>query len=73
METRCLRRLSRDESDIVSYIAEFGPISLSEARDILPEIPQRTLQRIISELVNDGYLKTDGNGPATKYKLIGEN
>ena len=64
------RRLSRDESDIISYIAEFGSIGLSEAQEILPEVSRRTLQRIISRLVSDGYLKADGNGPATKYVLV---
>lgn len=64
------RRLSKDESDIISYVAEFGSINLSEAQEILPEVSRRTLQRIISKLVGDGYLEADGSGPATKYVLI---
>ena len=63
------RRLTRDESDIISYVAEFGSINLSEAQEILPEVSRRTLQRILSKLVSDDYLKADGNGPATKYVL----
>ena len=64
------KRLSRDESDIISYITEFGSINLSEAQEILPDISRRTLQRIISKLVSNGYIRADGNGPATKYVLM---
>lgn len=65
------RRLSRDESGIISYITEFGSVNLSEAQEILPDVSRRTLQRIIRKLVSDGYIKADGSGPATKYILPG--
>ena len=64
------RRLSRDESDIISYITEFGSVSLSEAQEILPDVSRRTLQRVIRKLVSDGYIRAEGAGPAVKYVLV---
>lgn len=61
------RRLSRDESDIISYVVEFGSINLSEAQEILPELSRRTVQRKLSNLVSEGYLVTEGDGPTIKY------
>lgn len=61
------RRLSREESDIISYAVEFGSIDLSEAQEILPMTSRRTVQRKLGKLVSDGYLRPEGNGPTTRY------
>lgn len=61
------RRLSREESDIISYVVEFGSVSLAEAEEILPKLSRRTVQRKLSKLVSEGYLRIDGDGPATRY------
>ena len=65
------RRLSRDESDIISYVVEFGAIDLAEAMEILPGLSRRTVQRKLSELVADGYLQVEGEGRATRYTTPG--
>ena len=61
------RRLTKEESDIVSYVAEFGSIDLSEAEGIMPNSSRRTIQRKFGDLVNEGYLRVEGKGPSTKY------
>ena len=61
------KRLSREESDILSYASQFGSINLVEAQEIVPELSRRTIQRKLSKLVSDGYLVVQGDGPATQY------
>ena len=63
------KKIPREESDILSYVAQFGSVDLSEAMEILPEASKRTVQRKLKELVTDGYLEMSGNGPSTKYIL----
>ena len=60
-------RLTREESDIISYVAEFGSIDLSEAEEIMSTLSRRTIQRKLGDLVAGGYLRTEGKGPSTKY------
>ena len=50
------KRLSREESSILSYASQFGSINLSEAQEITPESSRRTVQRKLNKLVSDGYL-----------------
>ena len=67
------QRLTREESDIISYVTEFGSINLSEAIEILPNLSRRTAQRKLNDLVSSGYLQIDGKGPATKYIARAKN
>lgn len=60
-------KISKAESDILSYAKQFGSISLSEAEDILAGISKRTIQRRLMKLVNDDYLIIEGDARNTKY------
>jgi Fic family protein len=60
-------KISKAESDILSYAKQFGSISLSEAQDILAGISKRTIQRRLMKLVDDGYLTIEGEARKTKY------
>ncbi|HEY1645613.1 MAG TPA: Fic family protein, partial [Candidatus Saccharimonadales bacterium] len=60
-------KISKVESDILSYAKQFGSISLSEAQDILAGISKRTIQRRLMKLVDDGYLAIEGDARKTKY------
>lgn len=60
-------RLTKAESDILSYAKQFGSISLSEAQDILAGISKRTIQRRLMKLVDNGYLIIEGDARNTRY------
>jgi Fic family protein len=60
-------KISKLESDILSYAKQFGSISLSEAKDILAGTSKRTIQRRLMKLVDYGYLAVEGNARNTKY------
>ncbi len=60
-------KLSKVESDILSYAKQFGAISLSEAKEISPSLSKRTIQRRLMALVNAGYLAIQGDGRNTVY------
>jgi Fic family protein len=60
-------KISKTESDILSYAKQFGSISLTEAEDILVGISKRTIQRRLMKLVDDGYLVIEGDARNTKY------
>ena len=60
-------KISKLESDILSYAKQFGSISLSEAEDILIGTSKRTIQRRLMKLVDDDYLAIEGNARNTKY------
>lgn len=62
-------RLSQEELQILDYVFEFGPITISEAIDIL-QATRRTAQRRLTSLVDNKILKIEGKGPATKYQLF---
>lgn len=62
-----IKRISKDEFDLLSYAKQFGSISLSEAMDILPDLSRRTLQRRLKTLVDEGYLELSGNTSVAKY------
>ena len=63
------KRITRDESELLSYATDFGSIDLSEAQEILPNVSRRTVQRILNKLVSAGLLQMVGDGPSTKYIL----
>jgi Fic family protein len=63
------QKISRDETDILSYIKQFGAVTISEAEQILPGIPRRTVQRKLKNLVDNGLVKLDGATHEAKYTL----
>jgi DNA-binding HxlR family transcriptional regulator len=64
-----IKRISRDEADLLSYAKQFGSISLSEAMDILPNVSRRTLQRRLKTLVDGGCLDLSGDTNNAKYTV----
>lgn len=61
--------LSCENEDILSYVAKFGSINISEAEDILPEMNRRSIKRGLKQLVDDGYLEVIGAIHDAKYIL----
>jgi predicted HTH transcriptional regulator len=61
------KRIKQDDADLLSYAKQFGSISLSEAEEILTGVNQRTVQRKLKKLVNEGYLRMSGSARETKY------
>lgn len=60
-------KISKEESDILSYAKQFGSISLAEAQDLLTGASKRTVQRRLRKLVDDRYLVIEGEARNTKY------
>lgn len=60
-------KLSDDELSILSYIGQFGSISIEEASEFLSHLTRRTLQRRLHGLVDAGYLNISGEGKSTIY------
>ena len=60
-------KISRDEADILGYIQQFGSITLSEAEDVLSNVPRRTIQRKLKGLVDTGYIRVDGATNQARY------
>jgi Fic family protein len=60
-------KLSDDELSIISYINQFGSISIEEASGFLSHIPRRTIQRRLRGLVDAGYINTSGEAKNTVY------
>ena len=61
--------LDRNDQDIISYVAKFGSLNISEAESILPELSRRTIQHRLKRLVNQGYLDLVGSTHEAKYVL----
>ena len=59
--------ISRDEVDILSYIQQFGSITISEAEGIFRDVSRRTIQRRLKRLVDAGYIKLDGATHDARY------
>ena len=53
-------KISRQEADLLSYIQQFGSLTLSEAEAVLAGVPRRTVQRRLKGLVDAGYIITKG-------------
>lgn len=62
-----LVKISKEESDILSYAKQFGSISLGDAQDLLPGPSKRTVQRRLMKLVDDEYLIVKGDARNTVY------
>ena len=61
--------LNRHDQDIISYVAKFGSLNISEAESILPELSRRTIQHRLKHLVDQGYLDLVGATHEAKYVL----
>lgn len=61
------RTLSRAEMDILSYIKQFGSITISEAEGILRGVPRRTIQRKLRKMSDEGFIRPEGLNSGTKY------
>jgi len=64
-----LQKLSRDETDLLSYIQQFGSITISEAESALPNTSRRTIQRKLKSLVDNGYIIAEGSTNTATYKM----
>jgi Fic family protein len=64
---RPVRRLTAEQTDLLSYVQRFGDISVSEAQSILPQLSRRSVQRVLAGLVQDGLLATEGAGRSVRY------
>jgi hypothetical protein len=64
------RQFPAAELDALIAAADANPdgIDLADARELLPQLPDRTLQRRLALLVRDGKLIPEGNGPARRYR-----
>jgi hypothetical protein len=64
------RLVPTSELDALIAAADANPegIDLAQARDLLPQMPVRSLQRRLALLVRDGKLIPLGNGPARRYR-----
>lgn len=62
--------LSRENEDILSYVAKLGSINIPEVEDILPEMNRRSIQRRLKQPVDDGYLEAVGATHGAKYILV---
>jgi len=60
-------KLSDDELSILSYVRQFGSISIEEASGFLSHLPRRTMQRRLRCLVDTEYLNISGEGKSTVY------
>lgn len=60
-------KISKEESDILSYAKQFGSVSLAEAQELLTSVSKRTVQRRLMKLVDNGYLAVEGDARNTKY------
>ena len=61
--------LDREEQDILSYVAKFGSVNISEAEKFMPEVSRRSVQRKLKQLVDNGYLTMTGEAREAKYIL----
>jgi len=67
LATRFKKKYSREEVDILSYVKQFGSISIETATEILPNRNRRTVQRRLKSLTENGQLRILGKGKNTIY------
>jgi len=65
------KKIPQAEFDILRNIIADSPdgIAIDEMSSKFPNIPRRTLQRRLSQLVNGKLIMREGNGPSTRYLL----
>jgi Fic family protein len=59
-------RLNADEIQILDYIQQFGQINLRDVLDML-EVSERTAQRRLKGLLDNGLIQKKGDGKNTSY------
>ena len=64
---KLLKRIDSEDADLLNYAKQFGSVNLAEAESILPNVPRRTLQRKLKNLVDKGYFTVSGNTRNTSY------
>ena len=64
--TNTIIRLTQEEIQLLDFVKQMGSISLEETLGIL-QIPRRTAQRRLSELVDKGLLQLNSSGKNTNY------
>lgn len=62
-----VQKLPADDVDILSYVAQFGEVTISEAESILPHLSRRSIQRKLQNLVDGGHLKLEGGSKNSAY------
>lgn len=62
-----LKNIDLEDADLLNYAKQFGSVTLAEAESILPNVPRRTLQRKLKNLVDKDYLAVSGNTRNTSY------
>lgn len=62
------QKLSKEEILILSFAKQFGQISLTEAREMVKGT-DRTVQRRLKKLVDEGFLEQQGQARRVYYKL----
>lgn len=60
-------KISQQEADLLSYVQQFGSITLSEAEEILSGVPRRTVQRRLKKLADAGYIIAKGTSSDMIY------
>ena len=64
------RLREQDLASVVDFVRQSADgARRGEIAEALKEIPQRTLQRWLKSLVEDGRLMQEGKGPAARYRL----
>ncbi|MGH7239511.1 MAG: Fic family protein, partial [Candidatus Saccharimonadales bacterium] len=67
-----VKKISRDNADLLNYAKQFGEITLADAKGIISNVSERTLQRKLKSLVDKGYLLPSGNARNTTYHWNGK-
>ncbi|MDR2063698.1 MAG: Fic family protein [Candidatus Nomurabacteria bacterium] len=67
LATRFTKKMSSDSIQILSYVKQFGSITIETATELLPDLNRRTVQRRLKKLVDDGQLKIVGETKNSHY------
>ena len=63
------RRLDPRQERALAYLAEHGSITNREFRDLIPDLSDETIRRLLADLVDQGLLLKVGERKATYYIL----
>jgi len=63
--------MSKSERVKDLFDKKIGKLSKREIAEICPDISVTTIEKTLSDLVKDGYIKKVGSGRATAYVKIG--
>ncbi|WP_330363851.1 Fic family protein [Proteocatella sphenisci] len=71
VETVAIDKMSKSERVKDLFDKKIGKLSKREIAEICPDISVTTIEKTLSDLVKDGYIKKVGSGRATAYVKIG--